>query len=72
MTSLVKFLPITVLLTLAASLLWDVLGLAGGPSLAILISLYGVGRYVVDDRASGLAVGAAMVTVVADDVLVEG
>jgi signal transduction histidine kinase len=66
-------LPLVVVaVTLAASVLWDVLGLAGGPSLAILISLYGVGRYVGDDRASGLAVGAAMVTVVADDVLVEG
>lgn len=64
--------PLVVLsITLAAGLVWDVIQLADGPSLAILVSLYGVGRYITDDRTSFLAVGAAMVVAVADD-LVEG
>lgn len=62
---------VVVAATLAVSVVWDVWGLAGGPSLAILISLYGVGLYVADNRTSVLAVGVAMVTVVADDVLLE-
>lgn len=65
--------PLTVLAsTLAASLLWDVLALADGPSLAILISLYGVGRYIAEDRTNVLAVIAAMIVVTADDLLIEG
>jgi signal transduction histidine kinase len=46
-------------------------GLAGGPSLAIFISLYGVGRNVNDQQTNLLAVAAAMGLAVADD-LVEG
>lgn len=64
--------PLVVLaITLVASLVWDVSGLAGGPSLAIFISLYGVGRYVDDQQTNLLAVAAAMGLAVADD-LVEG
>jgi len=58
---------IVLMVTLAASLVWDVIGLAGGASLAIFISLYGVGRYIEEDRASFMAVGVALVLVVADD-----
>jgi len=58
--------------TLVASLVWDVVGLADGPSLAILVSLYGVGRYIEDQDISLLALGAAMVLVVADDLIIEG
>ena len=57
--------------TLTASVVWDVMGLAGGPSLAIFVALYGVGRYITDNRTSFLAVTAAVVAVVADDLLVE-
>lgn len=57
--------------TLTASLVWDVIRLADGPSLAIFISLYGVGRYVEEDRTSILAVASALIVVVADD-LIEG
>lgn len=61
--------PLAVLATtLAASLVWDVMDLAYGPSLAIFISLYGVGRYI-QERTSVLAVGAALIVVVADDLL---
>ncbi|MFC2153146.1 sensor histidine kinase [Actinomycetota bacterium] len=64
--------PLAVLATtLIASLVWDVSGLAGGASLAIFISLYGVGRYVDDQRTTVVAVAAAMGLAVADD-LVEG
>ena len=64
--------PLAVLTaTLAASVAWDLLELANGPSLAILISLYGVGRYVEEDRTNVLAVLAAMLIVVADDLLIE-
>ena len=64
--------PLIVLLaTLIAGLAWDVIGLADGPSLAILISLYGVGRYIADNRTSLLAVAAALILVVGDD-LIEG
>jgi signal transduction histidine kinase len=64
--------PLVVLsITLAAGLAWDLIRLADGPSLAILVSLYGVGRYITDNRTSLLTVGAAMVVVVADD-LIEG
>jgi signal transduction histidine kinase len=62
---------IVLMVTLTASLVWDVIGLAGGASLAILVSLYGVGRYIEEDRASFMAVGAALILVVADD-LIEG
>ena len=62
---------IVLMVTLTASLVWDVIGLAGGTSLAIFISLYGIGRYIEEDRASLLAVGAALILVVADD-LIEG
>lgn len=57
--------------TLTASVLWDVIGLADGPSLAIFVSLYGVGRYVEEDRTSLLAVAAALILVVVDDLLIE-
>ncbi len=62
---------IVLMVTLTASLVWDVIGLTGGASLAIFISLYGVGRYIEKDRTSFLAVGAALILVVADD-LIEG
>jgi signal transduction histidine kinase len=58
--------------TLTASLAWDVVGLADGPSLAIFVSLYGVGRYIEDDRISLLAVGVALVVAAVDDLLIEG
>lgn len=58
--------------TLTASVVWDVIGLADGPSLAILISLYGVGRYVEEDRRNLLGVAAAVIVVVADDLMIEG
>ncbi|MDH3306747.1 MAG: sensor histidine kinase [Acidimicrobiia bacterium] len=62
--------PLIVLLaTLTAGLVWDVIGLAYGPSLAIFVSLYGVGRYIADTRTSLLAVAAALILVVADDVI---
>ena len=60
---------IVVAIPLLASVVWDVIGLAGGPSLAILISLYGVGSLIEDDRTSVLAVVAALIVVVADDLL---
>ena len=64
--------PLIVLLaTLIAGLVWDVIGLDYGPSLAILISLYGVGRYIADNLTSLLAVAAALILVVGDD-LIEG
>ncbi len=54
--------------TLAASLVWDMMDLAYGPSLAIFVSLYGVGRFI-EARASVLAVITAMLVVVADDLI---
>lgn len=68
-----RSLPLAVLAaTLTASVVWDLMDLADGPSLAIFVSLYGVGRYVEEDRTNILAVIASMVIVVADDVLIEG
>jgi signal transduction histidine kinase len=65
-----KSQPLVVMFaTLGASLVWDVIGLAGGPSLAIFVSLYGVGRYIADNRTSFLAVAAALVLVVANDLI---
>jgi signal transduction histidine kinase len=55
--------------TLAAYLMWDVLDLAGGASLALLVSLYGVGRYVDEDRTSLVAVAAAMLLAVVHDLI---
>ena len=64
--------PLAVMVvTLGASVVWDVIGLAGGPSLAIFVSLYGVGRYVERGRTALLALATAIVLVVADD-LIEG
>lgn len=60
---------IVVAITLGASIVWDVLGLAYGPSLAILIALYSVGRYVKEDRTSYLAVAAAVVLAITDDLV---
>lgn len=57
--------------TLTASLVWDLIGLADGPSLAILVALYGVGRYIAEHRTSVLAVAASTILVVADDLLIE-
>jgi signal transduction histidine kinase len=56
---------------LLASLVWDVIGLEGGPSLAIFVSLYGVGRYVEGLRTSRLALGAAFLVAIVND-LIEG
>lgn len=65
--------PLTVLAaTLSASLAWDVIGLVDAPSLAILVSLYGVGRYIDVDRDSFLAIAVALIVVAADDLLIEG
>jgi signal transduction histidine kinase len=65
--------PLAVLTaTLGASVVWDLMNLANGPSLAILISLFGVGRYIEHDRTNVLAVLAAMLITVADDLLIEG
>ncbi len=62
--------PLPVLfVALGASFVWDVIGLAGGPSLAILISLYGVGRYVAEPRTRLSALVAAIVIVIADDLI---
>lgn len=64
--------PLIVLaVNLVAALIWDVIGLAEGPSLAIFISLYGVGRYIEERRISFIAVAAAVALAVADD-LIEG
>lgn len=64
--------PLLVLLaTLTASLVWDVIDLADGPSLAIFVSLYGVGRYIASNRTSILAVAGAMIIVAGDDLLIE-
>ena len=64
--------PILVLTaTLPASIVWDVMSLEGGPSLAIFVSLYGIGRYITDNRTSLIAVSTAMILAVADD-LIEG
>ena len=67
-----KSRPLIVLLaTLTAALIWDVIGLAGGPSLAIFVSLYGAGRYIEELRTSLLAVGASLILVVANDLIEE-
>lgn len=55
--------------TLVASLVWDVISLDGGPSLAIFVSLYGVGRYIEEQRTSYLAVAAAFLVVIANDLI---
>jgi signal transduction histidine kinase len=57
--------------TLIASIVWDVLRLADGPSLAIFVSLYGVGRYIEEDSTSLTAVAAALTLVAVDDLLIE-
>lgn len=65
-----RSLPLIVLVvTLTASLVWDVIGLAGGPSLAIFVSLYGVGRYIEKDRSSFLALAGAAILVIANDMI---
>jgi signal transduction histidine kinase len=58
---------LVVVATLSASLVWDLMGLAGGPSLAIFVSLYGVGRYIEQDRPSLASVAVALVLAVTDD-----
>jgi signal transduction histidine kinase len=60
---------IVVATTLAASLVWDVIRLDYGPSLAIFISLYGVGLCIAIERTSFAAVASASIVVVADDLL---
>ncbi len=55
--------------TLVASLVWDVIGLASGPSLSIFVSLYSVGRYIEENRISLLALAGAVTLVFADDVI---
>lgn len=60
---------IVLVVTLTASLVWDVIGYAEGPSLAILISLYGVGRYIDDERTSPLSLAAALILAVANDLI---
>ncbi len=62
--------PLAVLAaTLAAAIVWDVLGLASGPSGAIVVALYGAGRHIVDDRTSVLALGMAVALGVVDDLI---
>jgi len=58
---------LVVVATLSASLVWDLMGLSGGPSLAIFVSLYGVGRYIEQDRPSLASVGVALALTVTDD-----
>lgn len=60
---------IVLVVTLTASLVWDVIRYAEGPSLAILISLYGVGRYIDDERTSPLSLAAALILAVANDLI---
>ncbi len=65
-----KSRPLPVLVaTLTAAIIWDAMSLDGGPSGAILVALYGVGRYIADDRASVVAVGVAVAMSVADDLI---
>ena len=55
--------------TLVASLVWDLIGLASGPSLSIFVSLYSVGRYIEENRISLLALAGAVTLVFADDMI---
>ena len=65
-----KSRPLAVLVaTLTAAIVWDALGLDGGPSGAIFVALYGVGRYIDDDRASVVAVATAVALTVVDDLI---
>ena len=49
--------PLAVLaVVVAAYAVWHLFGYADGPSLAIIVAMYGVGRYIADLRASVLAV----------------
>lgn len=61
-----------VAVTLALSVVWDLGDLASGPSLAILVSLYGVGRYVEKDSTNVVTVLLAMLAVIGDDLIIEG
>ncbi len=64
--------PFVVLgVTLAASLIWDILQLTDGPSLAIIVAIYGVGRYIDQDKMSLLGLGAAVAIVAFDDLIIE-
>jgi signal transduction histidine kinase len=58
--------PLIVLgVVVAAYVTWHLIGYADGPSLAILVATYGVGRYIADTRSSVLAVIAAAAVFVA-------
>lgn len=58
--------PLVVLsMVVGAYVAWHVLGYEGGPSLAILVAVYGVGRCIADVQAQAIAVGAATAVFVA-------
>ena len=58
--------PLLVLgVVVVAYVTWHLIGYADGPSLAILVATYGVGRYIADTRSSVLTVVAAAVVFVA-------
>lgn len=61
-----RFRPLVVLsIVVAAYVVWHLLGYAGAPSLAFLVSMYGLGRYVLELRTSTIAVAAAVTAIVA-------
>ena len=60
---------IVVAASLALAIAWDVIGLADGPLLAILVSLYSVGRYVDESRTTYSAAAVALLLVVIDGLL---
>ncbi len=58
--------PLVVLsVVVGAYVAWHLVGYGGGPSLAILVAMYGVGRYIAEVRAPAIAVGAATAVFVA-------
>jgi signal transduction histidine kinase len=58
--------PVMVLsVVVSAYVMWHLLGYIGSPSLAIVVAMYGVGRYVGDLRPSVIAPAAATLAIVA-------
>ncbi len=58
--------PLVVLfVVVGAYVAWHLLGYAGAPSLAILVAMYGVGRYLDEVRTSAIALAAATAVFVA-------
>lgn len=57
--------PIVVLsVVVGAYVVWHLLGYPGAPSLAFLVAMYGIGRYIAELRMSAIAVAAAAAVVV--------